>query len=339
MPDTPTQAQASRLAGGIVPILGFTVLTAALDVYGGSTVQRVSPQVLAAVSFSLTAAFFLALQAVLGRLPSTLGALLDHPYDVAAINVTTAVTWLSMLFALKYLEPAVVSVVVVALGPILTVLMGPVLRRGGTALRSETTVSIGVCAVLAVLVWESFAGHSAIGSISGGEAVAGFLLALACGAGSAANIIYMKRLSEAGQTPQSVLAIRFLLMIAVAWVMTAFTQQPAVGRAWWPAVVVAVIGVGLPIYVLQIGIRHTEPITTSLLLSASPLVTLLLQLFDGRLTPSPVSWVCTFALITLVSAGIVQRARDDRRRGRSAAPAADLPTNPPDPTKTWDGAR
>lgn len=318
-----------------MPILGFAVLTAALDVYGGSTVQDVSPQVLAAVSFSLTAAFFLALQAVLGRIPATLGALRTHPYDVAAINVTTAVTWLSMLFALKYLEPAVVSVVVVALGPILTVAMGPVLRRGSTALRAEVAVSVGVCAVLAVLVWESFAGHSAIGAVSAGDATAGFLLTLACAAGSASNIIYMKRLNEAGQTPQSVLAIRFFLMIAVTWVMTAFTERPDVSGALWPSVVVAVVGVGLPIYVLQIGIRHTEPITTSLLLSASPLVTLLLQLLDGRLTPSVLSWAGTLLIIALVSMGMVSREQEDRRRARQGAPVAGTPAvGSPEDTKT-----
>ncbi|WP_019057202.1 DMT family transporter [Streptomyces prunicolor] len=334
MPDRPKQPQTSHVVSGIAPILGFAFLTAALDVYGGSTVQDVSPQVLAAVSFSMTAAFFLTLQAVRVGLPAALRPLRTHPYDVAAINVTTAVTWLSMLFALKYLEPAVVSVVVVALGPILTILMGPVLRRGSKALRAEVAASLGVCVVLAVLVWESFTGRSAVGSLEPGHAVAGFLLTLACGIGSTANIIYMKRLSEAGQTPQAVLAIRFFLMIAITWVLTALSERPGVGAALWPSLIVAVIGVGLPIYVLQIGIKHTEPITTSLLISVSPLITLLLQLLDGRLTTSAVSWVCTVALIVLMSVGVVKRAQEDRRQEPSAPLPDGASLNPPEDTKT-----
>lgn len=314
MPDLSTHPQTSRVVSGIAPVLGFAFLTAALDVYGGSTVQDISPQVLAAVSFSMTAVFFLALQSVRVGLTAALRPLRTNPYDVAAINVTTAVTWLSMLFALKYLEPAVVSVVVVALGPILTIVMAPVLRQGSKALNAEVAASVGICLVLAVLVWESFTGRSAVGSLAAGDAVAGFVLTLTCGIGSTANIIYMKRLSEAGQTPQAVLAIRFFLMIAIAWVLTALDEQPGVGEALWPSLVVAVIGVGVPIYLLQIGIRHTEPITTSLLLSVSPLITLLLQLFDGRLTMSVVSWVCTVVLVALMSGGIVKRAKEDRRQ-------------------------
>ncbi|MBO0821274.1 MAG: EamA family transporter, partial [Nocardiopsaceae bacterium] len=270
--------------------------------------------VLAAISFSLTAAFFIVLETGRHGLVATLRPLRELRRDVLAINVTTAVTWLSMFYALKYLEPAVVSVTVVALGPILTVVMGPVLRKGSSALPGETWISVGVLALLGVLVWESAAGRSGIGALGAGRVVAGFLFALACGVGSTANVIYMKRLSEAGQTPRAVLAIRFFLMIAVTWVATGFESQPRLGHAFWPAFVVAVIGVALPIYVLQVGIKHTEPITTSLLISVSPLFTLLLQLFDRRLHPSLASFACTLAVLVLVAVGVVQRSRTERRQ-------------------------
>ncbi|HEY2577318.1 MAG TPA: DMT family transporter [Streptosporangiaceae bacterium] len=309
-------------------------MTAALDVYAGSTVQSISPVVLAAISFSLTAAFFVALEAARHGPAATLRPLYALRHDVVAINVTTAVTWLSMLYALKYLEPAVVSVTVVALGPILTVVLGPMLRRGSFILRAETWVSVGILALLGVLVWESAIGRSGVGSLGTGQVVAGFLFALACGVGSMANIIYMKRLSEAGQTPQAVLAIRFFLMIAITWVLTAFVSRPQLSEAFWPSVLVAVIGVGLPIYVLQIGIKHTEPITTSLLISASPLVTLLLQLFDRRLDPSPLSFVCTFAVVILVAVGVVKRSQTERQGERTFPSPEEATLNPPGDTVT-----
>lgn len=315
-PSTPRTV--TRAQRGVVPILGFGVLTAAMDVYGGNVVQSVGPDVLAAVSFSLTAAFFVGLAAVRHGLAATFRPLRDLRRDVVGVNVTTAVTWLSMLYALKYLEPAVVSVVVVALGPILTIVLGPVLRRGSSVLRAEIWVSGGVLVVLGLLMWESVTGRSGVGELGTGQVVAGFVCTVACGVGSTSNIIFMKRLSEAGQTPQSVLAIRFFLMIGVTWVMTAFNDHPRLGAAFWPAVFVAVIGVGLPIYVLQIGIKHTEPITTSLLISVSPLITLLLQLLDGRLVPSLSSFVCTSAIIVLVALGIMRRGQKEAQEAREA---------------------
>lgn len=54
-------------------------------------------------------------------LPAALSPFREQRADVLAINGTTAVTWLSMLYALKFLEPAIVNVISLAIGPALTV--------------------------------------------------------------------------------------------------------------------------------------------------------------------------------------------------------------------------
>lgn len=311
---------ASRTGRGIVPILTFAALTAGLDVYGGNRLQVLSLQSLAAISFSLTAVLFLGLEITHRGVAATFRPVRTHRYDVIAINVTTAVTWLSMLYALKYLEPAVVSVVVVGLGPVLTVLMGSLLRRGSSVMATEVVVSLGICAFLGGLVWESFSGRSGVGDLGTSEAVEGVIFAVVCGVGSTANIIYMKRLSEAGYSPQSVLALRFFLMIAVTWVMTAASVDPGLAQAFLPAVIVVVVGIGLPIYVLQIGIRHTEPITTSLLVSLSPLFTFLFQFLDGRLQPSRLTLTSILGIVVLVAAGTVSRSRKEAQSRRLPRP-------------------
>lgn len=308
-----TGSGTSRIGRGIVPTLAFAVLTAALDVYAGNRLQVLGPFSLAAVSFTLTAAFFFGLQAARHGVAATLAPWRTDRYDVAAINVTTAVTWLAMLFALSYLEPALVNVIGLALGPVLTVLMGPLLRRGSRVLAAEVVVSVGITALLCLLAWGSFTGRSAVGSLDSDEALIGAAAALVCGIGSTANIIYMKRLSDAGHTPQAVLAVRFVLIIAVAWVMTAVTERHEVAAAFLPGVVVAIAGVGLPIYLLQLGIKHTEPITTSLLLALSPLFAFLLQLPDGRLRPSALTLLGIFGIVALVAAGTVARSREANR--------------------------
>lgn len=320
-----TDARETQLLQGLFPLLGFALFTAALDVFAGNQLQEHSASSVAAISFTLATAFFLGGAIIKRGAAAALRPLRTHRYDVVMINVTTAVTWLSMLFALKFLEPAVVNVVGLALGPLLTVLVSPILRPGKAVLRAEITVSVGIGLMIGLLVWGSFAGHSAVGELSTADTMLGISLTLLCGLGSVANVIYSKRLSDAQLTPQSILAVRFFLMLAVTWTVVAVTADPGLGAAFLPSALIAVVGVALPLYLLQVGIKHTEPITASILLTLSPLFAFLLQLPDHRLTPSMLTLAGVLGIVAMVAIGTIARARYDVR---SAAAAARFPTVP-----------
>ncbi len=304
---------------GLVPLAAFAVFTATLDVYAGNQVQTLSPLSVAAISLSLAAAFFFGADVVRRGLTAALSPFREQRADVLAINVTTAVTWLSMLYALKFLEPAIVNVISLAIGPALTVLLGTFVRRGSAVLRAEIATAIGICGLLVVLVWASLAGRSGVGERPGAEIVLGIVLTLVCGLASTGNVMFSKRLSDAGNSPRSVLATRFWLIIAIGWAFTAFDETPRLGEAFVPSAVLAVIGVALPMYLFQVGVRHTEPITAALITTLSPVFALLLQLPDPRLRPSAVSLVCIVAITALVAAGVFARARFTRRRSPDQA--------------------
>lgn len=315
--------QQTRLARGIAPLLGFTLFTALLDVYAGKQVQEHSPATVAALSFTLAGAFFLGGDVVRRGAAAAFRPLHAHRYDTIMINVTTALTWLSMLYALKFLEPAVVNAVGMALGPLLTVSLSPLLRPGSSVLRSEILVSLGIGVMIGFLVWGSFTGRSGVGELSVGEAAIGVGMTFLTGMGSVANVIYSKRLSEAGLDPQSVLAVRFFLMVALSWVMVIAIAEPGIGPALLPSALIAVVGVGLPLYLLQVGIKHTEPITASIVLTLSPLFAFVLQLQDQRLYPSMLTLVGIVGITASVAVGIVARGRHDARAGRVASEIAD----------------
>jgi drug/metabolite transporter (DMT)-like permease len=308
-----TDAATTRLVQGLLPLVGFTFLTAALDVYAGNQLQAHAPATVAAISFTLAAVFFLAVTVVRHGGAATLRPLRAQRSDVIMINVTTAVTWLSMLYALKFLEPAVVNVVGLALGPTLTLMLAPLLRPGTSALRAEVFVSIGIGVLIVLLVWSSFTGHSAIGELSAVKTTLGIGLALLTGIGSVSNVIYSKRLSDAGLSPQGVLSLRFFLMIVVTWLVTATSRHPGIVAAFLPSAAIAVIGVALPLFLLQVGIKHTEPITASILLAFSPVFAFLLQLLDRRLTLSVLTLVSVVCIVALVVVGTVARNRHDNR--------------------------
>jgi drug/metabolite transporter (DMT)-like permease len=302
----------SNTARGLSPLLAYAALSAAVDVYAGNRLQGLSPTSVAAISFSLAAVFFFGLEAARNGLAATLRPVRTHTHEVVAINVSTAAVWLTLLYALKYLEPAVVNVVAFAIGPAITVLLGPLLRRGSLVLRAERAVSVGIIVVIGVLMWWSAAGLSGVRDVGTGEAALGLGLTVLCGLGCVGNNIYSKRLSDAGLTPRSTLAVRYYLMVAVCWTLTAASDNPRLGAAFLPAAVIAVIGVGVPMYLGQVGIKHVEPITAALLDTLSPVFAFALQLLDGRLRPSGFTLAGILAVTALVGTGVVARSRHER---------------------------
>ncbi|MEE1751921.1 DMT family transporter [Streptomyces sp. SP18CS02] len=327
---SPRRAAATR---GMAALGAYAALSAGFDVYAGERVQQYSPMVLAALSFGCVIVVFLGWDLVTRGPAEVLRPVRARRRDVLALNVTTAVGWLTMLYALVRLEPAIVNVVGLAVGPVLTVLLEPVLRRGARPLRAETVVSFAITGFLAVLVWASLAGRSAVGGLDTGDAVIGLLLTLVSGIASTGNVIFSKRLSDAGFGPRAVMSVRFPVTLVISWGAVLLSGQAGeLGAALPSAAVLAVLGVGLPLYLIQVGIRHTEPVTASLFSALSPPLAFLFQLTDARLSVAPLTLGCIVAITLLIGVGLLARHRHERRALSSprapAGPAYRQPVHP-----------
>jgi drug/metabolite transporter (DMT)-like permease len=125
-------------------------------------------------------------------------------------------------------------------------------------------------------------------------------------------VVYSKRLREAGLSPQPVLAVRFFPTLAVTRTLTGLSAKPQLAATFPPALFIAVIGAAIPLYLLQAGIKHTEPITAAIVPSLPPLAAYLLPLPAGQLKAPALTLAGVLAIVILV-------ARHDARNGSSSA--------------------
>jgi drug/metabolite transporter (DMT)-like permease len=301
------------LVSGPVCVLTFCLINAVKSVFEGALVQHISPEFLAFNYFVLAQVIYFGLY----RDKRQLAAVVRRCHrDVLAFNVTTALSWLAVLYALVAFEPVVVNSLITGLVPSLTILLGLKLRPGAVPRRIEVVAAAGVLATMVYLAAVSLQGSSGLGRLRLSEWTLGVAACLVTAAAVAGNTHFTKRLSEAGMTVPAMMASRFpLLLVASAVIITVRgSATPYSPELTLTFIGLAVIGVFGALHVLQVGISRTEPTTVSLLFGSNLILTFLFQYFDPRVRQSAL----TLAGVLVLTAFIVLGARTRNRANRPA---------------------
>jgi drug/metabolite transporter (DMT)-like permease len=267
----------------------FALFTAGKEVVAGNLVQAADPSLVVFVAFVVTASFFHLCNAIGRAGPARTGPTRAGPgelRDLAVVNLASAGAWGILFYALQYIEPAVVSAIIAAVGPLLTIVSYAMVRSGDRVLASDVWTGAGILAAVLLLIWTTGTGE-AIAPGAGAFAVWSSLAAcLVSGAAVVATTVYSKRLYLAGWTPARLMAHRFYLLILLAladmvWRGVDPGQQLA---QHWPVIVtMAVAGIALPIYILQFGIKLSSPVEVAVIIAMTPVFILVFQNFDDRL--------------------------------------------------------
>lgn len=283
-------------------VLAYCFINAVKSVFEGALVQAISPEFLAFNCFLLAQAFYFAICRDRRRLWSIIR---HHAGDVLALNVSTMLSWVAVLYALKSFEPAVANSIIVGVIPIITIVMGRWLRPGGGVNALEVVASLGVLAAMAYLTDATWSGASAMGRMSPQAFAIGLTACLLTAAAVCGNTFFTKRLSEKGMTAAQIMTCRFPLLLVATLVVFIWRDSAAPYTAdnILAFVLLGAIGVIFAIYVLQVGITRSEPITVSLLFASNLIMTFVIQLFDPRLEHAPTTLAGILALSAFVALG------------------------------------
>ncbi len=238
------------------------------------------------ISFTLTAAFFLSLSR------KGAGELAWGP--IALLNISTALTFLCFFYALKLIEPAIVGAVEIGIGPVLAVVI-TLLLSGIRPTKLRTLVCAGILAGCGVLAVAAQKGTGL--AVEGGNAWYGLGASAAAGLGAVLITMASKALIGRGWKFGAVLAHRFYLILPLSLILAFGSDLSTIewsGALVVSLVFVSLVGVLVPLYLLQVGIGRCDPYTVMVTMAALPVITFILEGF------SPVyswSWMTGLGLL------------------------------------------
>ena len=300
---------ASTALVGIMLVTLYALCTAGREVFVGHVVQQLDPFLLAFSCFSLITIFFVAILIKKDFKQFRLD-IKNNSASIWGLNISTAVFWTTSMYALKFIEPSIENSIYTAIGPAITFFY--LLSIGRTSYREskiELLCAMGIFALILLMVAITLFGKTGVGEVEYMSALMGIFLCALAGVGIVANTFFSKNLSMAGMSTNFVLATRFFFLILVTLLLIIFTQSSWVQLVEYhqQIILLAFLGIGLPLFILQKGIERTDPITVSFIVVLGPIFTYGLEIFDNRLTLTMYTLVNINLMVFLVILSIWNR--------------------------------
>ena len=305
---------------GALCVFIFVFSSAFRDVYLGGVFQSVSVFVLLLIAFGI--ATVVGLTCAVARGVDGLKPLRRAPLDVLLMNLATAGAWICYFFALKFLDPSVVSTLFAGIGPFVIMFLGACgfsVAARWPSTRLQKTLQGGVIVVLLALVYIAATGRSGFQSADPMIALGSAGLALMAGALITIGHLYGKRLSDAGATADALVGTRFIALLIVAAAVIVHDGPadvlPAATDLAWLALAAGVLIVA-PIWFNQVGMARISPLSARVITAFAPALVFALQQLDQRIAWSTEALIAILAYTALVLLANAAQGRAYRRRVR-----------------------
>ena len=286
------QQVASRHTESYLWCAFFVLMEAFQTVYFGTVLQQISPFLLGSAVFGISSAISVALSIWFD--PEQLGRIRAHLWPLLRVNLFGTIAWLSYLFSMKNIEPAVAFTVFSASIPLTIIYLEntrqDAIGRFGSMLLFGSIGYLGIISVLGFTGFQSAEMHVTALSILG-CAVAGVSISVV--------LLQSKALNLAGLSSLSVFGLRFILFALLSGLAYLFFDagtapfNPDV--AW--IIFLGVLLLALPLYAVQRAIDIADARTVGVFTAFTPLGVVLLQVIENRVEFSiaTVVGICVYA--------------------------------------------
>ncbi|MEZ4816114.1 MAG: DMT family transporter [Bdellovibrionota bacterium] len=288
---------------GIFLTFLFVVIGAFQDVFLASYFQTKNPLLTVFSAFLIGMLVFWAL---LGRgVWSSFQRVSQEKKLFLLLNFYTTLNWLTFFYSLKYIEPVLAGAIAFSLLPAITVILNAYFRPNMSVSFLEKLSSLGILASILLLVYGEISQVTSLAHPVFNMQVIGVLLCILTSIGMSYNTFITKELSDKKFRTTEVMAFRFIALCLVSFIFL------KLGGATIPiydfsflgvSLLVGVVGVVIPMFIIQKAIEKTEPVIISIILALTPGVTFLFEVLEGRIEMRLTSAVgammcCFFAIV------------------------------------------
>ena len=283
---------------GVGSLAAASLFIGSTNVVFGNVVQHIQPIVLTFLAFTISALIFGVVNR--GRLPTPDRAALGA---IVGLNFASAGGFLFLYTGLRYLEPAIASALQAGATPLFTIVVLVLLDRTRRVRGAELAGAGSILLGSVLLAWVSFSGRSGLATLPVGNVVLGIAAVTASGLSTVFLTLCSRKLTRLGWSNRNILGHRCYVTVIGCGLFSLQAGQDwsAVGDSAGVIGLFAVLGLTIPLLLLQIGIRNVPPFVVLAMTNLNPILTYALQLFDQRLSAS----LYTLCGIVIVLGGVL----------------------------------
>lgn len=237
---------------------------------------------------------------------------------ILKLNGSSILAFMGFYYALKFIEPAIVSSLEMEVGPFFAIVFTALIAKEKiSATRIQWIITLGTFASSLLLIVTAVFGLSGVKVTNNIDFIYGIIASVVCGLGAVLCTVYSKELSNGGWTSSSILAHRFYGIMIISFIMTYDIMSTYfVANIDW-ILHVTIFGVTIPMFLLQKGIQYCEPFYVMISICFIPVFTFVFQLFDSRIGWSTPTLIGILMLFLFGVVGVFSENANSPNRERS----------------------
>lgn len=260
----------------------YVMLCAAQGVLGGNITQMISPINLTFFSFLIVTIVCITTSAAMNHFKFSV--LKNNAQLFLLLNIATAGSWLGFFMAVKYIEPALVAIIIGSIGPAFVSIISKIVRPKSKFLTSEKYSAFCFLIIFGYIIYIIFCEKSSARSYSNFYSLLGIIASVICSLSISLITVCSKKLFDNNVSILQSMSFRFFILLFLTAIMAPKMDLQDIAMHDFQMVLgFALLCCLLPIFLGQLGTSLLEPIVISFLMALESAFALILEIFDDRL--------------------------------------------------------